>query len=49
MAKYYTNEVSNETSMKMNPSQKTIKSILDFSKALRYVNYKGLQFESIQN
>ena len=49
MAKYYTEEASKEASMKTKPSQKTIKSILDFSKALNIVNYKGLQFESIQN
>ncbi|MFD0933120.1 hypothetical protein ACFQ0R_10975 [Psychroflexus salinarum] len=49
MAKIYTNEVSNSTSKPLKPSAKTIKAILDFSKALTVVRYKKLQFDSIQN
>lgn len=49
MAKIYLNEVFHSTSKPMNPSPKTIKAILDFSKALVVVNYKGMQFDSIQN
>ncbi|WP_019039340.1 hypothetical protein [Psychroflexus tropicus] len=49
MAKIYSNEVSEVTSDSLKPSQKTIKTILDFSKAFSVVNYKNFQFESIQN
>ncbi|MBZ9652951.1 hypothetical protein [Psychroflexus montanilacus] len=49
MAKIYLNEVSQSSSRPMKPSAKTIKAILDFSKALTVVNFKNLQFDSIQN
>lgn len=49
MAKIYTNEVCNSASKSKKPSKKTIKTILDFSKAFTVVNYKNFQFESIQN
>ncbi|MBZ9628457.1 hypothetical protein LB456_11565 [Psychroflexus sp. CAK57W] len=49
MAKIYSNEVSELSSKPVKPSAKTIKSILDFSKALSIVRYKDLQFDSIQN
>jgi hypothetical protein len=49
MAKIYSNEVSKQTSKPLRPSSETIKAILDFSMAMRVVNYKHLQFESIQN
>lgn len=47
MAKIYSNKVSESNAM--TPSKKTIKSILDFSKALSVVRYKNLKFDSIQN
>ncbi|GAA0761969.1 hypothetical protein GCM10009433_21910 [Psychroflexus lacisalsi] len=49
MAKIYSKEVLNSTSKPMRPSAKTIKSILDFSKAMTVVQYRNLQFENIQN
>jgi len=49
MAKIYLNEVSEKTSTPLKPSSRTIQTILDFSKSMRVVNYKNLQFESIQN
>lgn len=49
MAKIYTNEVFSSASKPMKPSAKTVKAILDFSKALTVVKYKNLQFDSIQN
>lgn len=49
MAKIYSKEVLNSTSKPMRPSAKTIKSILDFSKAMTVVKYEDLQFEIIQN
>lgn len=49
MAKIYTNEVFNSTSKPMKPSAKTVKAILDFSKAFTVVKYKNLQFDCIQN
>lgn len=49
MANIYSNEVSESTSKLMKPSQKTIKAILDFSKAITVIQYKDFQFESIQN
>lgn len=49
MAKIYTNELFEFTAKSSKPSAKTIKEILDFSKALTVINYKNLQFDSIQN
>lgn len=49
MAKIYSNEVSELYSKPMKPSAKTIKRILDFSKAFRVVRYKDLEFDSMQN
>ena len=49
MAKIYSNEVTQNTSKPLRPSSETIKAILDFSMAMKVVNYKNLQFESIQN
>jgi hypothetical protein len=49
MAKIYSTKVINSTSQPMQPSAKTVKAILDFSKALKVVNYKGMQFECLQN
>jgi hypothetical protein len=33
----------------MKPSTRTIKAILDFSKALTVITYENMQFDSIQN
>jgi hypothetical protein len=49
MAKIYLNEASRTPSKSMKPSAKTVKSILDFSKAFTVVTYRDLQFESFQN
>jgi len=49
MARIYLNEASQTPSKTMKPSAKTIKSILDFSKAFTVVTYKDLQFDSFQN
>ncbi|WP_205521204.1 hypothetical protein [Psychroflexus aurantiacus] len=49
MAKIYSNEVSEFYSKPTKPSAKTLKRILDFSKAYKLVRYKDLEFDSIQN
>ncbi|EMY82238.1 hypothetical protein pgond44_03338 [Psychroflexus gondwanensis ACAM 44] len=49
MAKIYLNEAPQTPSKTMKPSAKTVKSILDFSKAFTVVTYRDLQFESFQN
>lgn len=49
MAKIYTNQLSTPAFKPTKPSAKTIKAILDFSKAFTIVRYKNLQFENIQN
>ena len=49
MAKIYLNEASRTPSKRMKPSAKTVRVILDFSKAFTVVTYKDLQFDSVQN
>ena len=49
MAKIYSNEAFQTPAKTMKPSAKTVKSILDFSKAFTVVTYRDLQFESFQN
>ncbi|SHG22258.1 hypothetical protein SAMN05444483_106110 [Salegentibacter echinorum] len=50
MAKLYTKKLSkNEPSNKLEPSKKTLDFIMNYSKALKVTNYKGLQFDNILN
>jgi hypothetical protein len=49
MAKIYSNEAFQTPAKTMKPSAKTVKSILDFSKAFSVVTYKNLQFDNFQN
>jgi|GEM_PF-936927 hypothetical protein len=49
MAKIYLNEGPQTPLKSMKPSAKTVKSILEFSKAFSVVTYKDLQFDSFQN
>jgi hypothetical protein len=49
MAKIYSNEAFQIPSKRMKPSAKTVRVILDFSKAFTVVTYKDLQFDSVQN
>ena len=49
MAKIYLNETLRTPSKTMKPSEKTVRFILDFSKAFTVITYKDLQFDSVQN
>ena len=50
MAKLYTKKLSkNQPSKNLEPSKETLEFLLNYSKALKVTNYKGLQFDNIQN
>ena len=46
MAKLYS---KNPKSEKLNPKDETVSFILNYSKALRVINYKSMKFETLQN
>ncbi|WP_375239790.1 hypothetical protein [Aurantibacter sp.] len=46
MAKLYSETPKIE---ELNPKDETISFILNYSKALRVINYKNLEFEALQN
>ena len=47
MAKLYSKKP--KTDLKLNPKDETVSFILNYSKALRVINYKSMKFESLQN
>jgi len=47
MAKIYSRNSKNDN--KLNPKGETIRFLLNYSKALRVINYKTMKFESLLN
>lgn len=49
MTKIYLNPSPSRMVENVEPSEKCIEFLLSYSKALKVIDYKGLQFENFQN
>jgi len=49
MTNIYLNPTLNRKAKKVEPSKECIDFLLNYSKSLKIINFRNLQFESIQN